>query len=83
MRALEREIAKICRKAIKKIGEATKPKKITVSPSNLEDYCGVRKFDFGEAQEKDKIGQVTGLAWTQVGGELLTIKLLISKVKEK
>ena len=68
VRALEREIAKICRKAIKKIGEATKPKKITVSPSNLEDYCGVRKFDFGEAQEKDKIGQVTGLAWTQVGG---------------
>ena len=56
VRALEREIAKICRKAIKKIGEATKPKKITVSPSNLEDYCGVRKFDFGEAQEKDKIG---------------------------
>ena len=71
VRALEREIAKICRKAIKKIGESAKPKKITVSSSNLEDYCGVRKFDFGEAQEKDKIGQVTGLAWTQVGGELL------------
>ena len=83
VRALEREIAKICRKAIKKIGEATKPKKITVSPSNLEDFCGVRKFDFGEAQEKDKIGQVTGLAWTQVGGELLTIEASNFKGKGK
>ena len=83
VRSLEREIAKICRKAIKKIGEATKPKKITVTPSNLEDYCGVRKFDFGEAQEKDKIGQVTGLAWTQVGGELLTIEASNFKGKGK
>jgi ATP-dependent Lon protease len=83
VRALEREIAKICRKAIKKIGEATKPKKVTVSPANLEDYCGVRKFDFGEAQEKDKIGQVTGLAWTQVGGELLTIEASNFKGKGK
>ena len=83
VRALEREIAKICRKAIKKIGEATKSKKLTVSPSNLEDYCGVRKFDFGEAQEKDKIGQVTGLAWTQVGGELLTIEASNFKGKGK
>ena len=83
VRALEREIAKICRKAIKKIGESAKPKKITVSSSNLEDYCGVRKFDFGEAQEKDKIGQVTGLAWTQVGGELLTIEASNFKGKGK
>ena len=83
VRALEREIAKICRKAIKKIGESAKPKKITVSSSNLEDFCGVRKFDFGEAQEKDKIGQVTGLAWTQVGGELLTIEASNFKGKGK
>ena len=83
VRALEREIAKICRKAIKKIGESAKPKKITVSSCNLEDYCGVRKFDFGEAQEKDKIGQVTGLAWTQVGGELLTIEASNFKGKGK
>ncbi len=83
VRALEREIAKICRKAIKKIGESAKAKKITVSSSNLEDYCGVRKFDFGEAQEKDKIGQVTGLAWTQVGGELLTIEASNFKGKGK
>ena len=83
VRALEREIAKICRKAIKKIGESAKPKKITVSSSNLEDFCGVRKFDYGEAQEKDKIGQVTGLAWTQVGGELLTIEASNFKGKGK
>ena len=83
VRALEREIAKICRKAIKRIGESAKPKKITVSSSNLEDYCGVRKFDYGEAQEKDKIGQVTGLAWTQVGGELLTIEASNFKGKGK
>ena len=83
VRALEREIAKICRKAIKKIGESAKPKKITVTSSNLEDFCGVRKFDFGEAQEKDKIGQVTGLAWTQVGGELLTIEASNFKGKGK
>ena len=74
VRALEREIAKICRKVVKKNATVNKSKKISIKPSNLEDYCGVRKFDFGEAQEKDRIGQVTGLAWTQVGGELLTIE---------
>ena len=51
-----------------------KPKKISIKPNTLEDYCGVRKFEFGEAEENDRIGQVTGLAWTQVGGELLTIE---------
>ena len=74
VRALEREIAKICRKVVKKNATVNKSKKISIKPSNIEDYCGVRKFDFGEAQEKDRIGQVTGLAWTQVGGELLTIE---------
>ena len=74
VRALEREIAKICRKVVKKNATVNKSKKISIKPSNLEDYCGVRKFDFGEAQENDRIGQVTGLAWTQVGGELLTIE---------
>ncbi len=74
VRALEREIAKICRKVVKKNATVDKSKKISIKPSNLEDYCGVRKFDFGEAEENDRIGQVTGLAWTQVGGELLTIE---------
>ena len=74
VRSLEREIAKICRKVVKKNAEMQKPKKISIKPNTLEDYCGVRKFEFGEAEENDRIGQVTGLAWTQVGGELLTIE---------
>ncbi len=74
VRSLEREIAKICRKVVKKNADSIKPKNISIKPSNLEDYCGVRKFEYGEAEEKDSIGQVTGLAWTQVGGELLTIE---------
>ena len=74
VRSLEREIAKICRKVVKKNADSKKPKNISIKPNNLEDYCGVRKFEFGEAEEKDRIGQVTGLAWTQVGGELLTIE---------
>jgi ATP-dependent Lon protease len=74
VRSLEREIAKICRKVVKKNADTKNIKKLSVKPSLLEDYCGVRKFDFGEAVEKDRIGQVTGLAWTQVGGELLTIE---------
>ena len=51
-----------------------KPRKLNLKPNLLEEYCGVRKFDFGEADEKDRVGQVTGLAWTQVGGELLTLE---------
>ena len=74
VRSLEREIAKICRKVVKKNADLKKPKNISIKPDNLEDYCGVRKFEYGEAEEKDRIGQVTGLAWTQVGGELLTIE---------
>ena len=74
VRSLEREIAKICRKVVTKNADKKSIKKLSVKPTLLEDYCGVRKFDFGEAVEKDRIGQVTGLAWTQVGGELLTIE---------
>ena len=74
VRALEREIAKICRKVVKKNASVKTIKKLNVKADSLEDYCGVRKFEFGEAEEKDRIGQVTGLAWTQVGGELLTIE---------
>jgi ATP-dependent Lon protease len=74
VRALEREIAKICRKVVRKNASVKTIKKLNVKADSLEDYCGVRKFEFGEAEEKDRIGQVTGLAWTQVGGELLTIE---------
>lgn len=74
VRGLEREIAKICRKVVKEssLGKVTEP--IVVKAAELEHYCGVRKFSFGVAEEKNQVGQVTGLAWTQVGGELLTIE---------
>jgi ATP-dependent Lon protease len=74
VRALEREIAKVCRKMVKaySLGESEAP--VTVVPDMLADLSGVRKFSFGLAEEDNKIGQVTGLAWTQVGGELLTIE---------
>ena len=83
MRALEREIAKICRKTIKKIADLKRKTKQKISSKNIEDFLGVKKFDFGEAKEKDRIGQVTGLAWTQVGGELLTIEASAFKGKGK
>lgn len=73
VRSLERQIAKVCRKAVK---EGAKAKRIDaqVSPETLENYLGVRKYRYGLAEQQDQIGQVTGLAWTQVGGELLTIE---------
>jgi ATP-dependent Lon protease len=74
VRGLEREVAKICRKVVKEFSLGKKTGPIVVSADNLENYCGVRKFSFGVAEEKNQIGQVTGLAWTQVGGELLTIE---------
>lgn len=80
VRNLEREINKICRKAVRKLVETPKPKKgkknapILVNDTNLDDYLGVRPYDFGLAEKDDEIGRVTGLAWTSVGGELLTIE---------
>tara|TARA_B100000035_G_scaffold315313_1_gene335165 strand:- start:124 stop:2523 length:2400 start_codon:yes stop_codon:yes gene_type:complete len=74
VRKLEQEIAKICRKAVKVITGLKKPKKITVSSKNISDFLGVRAYDIGLAAKKNQIGQVTGLAWTSVGGELLTIE---------
>jgi ATP-dependent Lon protease len=74
VRGLERDIAKICRKVVKEFSLGKKAAPIVVTAANLEEYCGVRKFSFGVAEEKNQIGQVTGLAWTQVGGELLTIE---------
>ncbi|WP_261844782.1 endopeptidase La [Aliamphritea ceti] len=75
VRGLEREISKVCRKVIKEITLADmKSANITVDSENLEQYSGVRKFNFGIAEEEDRIGQVTGLAWTSVGGDILTIE---------
>lgn len=76
VRGLEREIAKICRKVVKEtaLNESEADGVIEVSPERLEDYSGVRKFNFGLAEEEDQVGQVTGLAVTSVGGELLSIE---------
>lgn len=74
VRNLEREISKICRKVVTEILLDKRSEKIVVTAENLEKYLGVLKFRFGRAEESDRIGQVTGLAWTEVGGELLTIE---------
>jgi ATP-dependent Lon protease len=83
VRALERELSKICRKAVKQLltekqaaeGESkAKPHRITVTPKNLDKFLGVRRYTFGMAEKENQVGQVTGLAWTEVGGELLTIE---------
>ncbi|RUO32201.1 endopeptidase La [Aliidiomarina sedimenti] len=74
VRNLEREISKLCRKAVRNILIKKDTKSITITGKELEDYLGVQRFDFGKAEESNQIGQVTGLAWTQVGGDLLTIE---------
>ncbi|NOH95429.1 endopeptidase La [Vibrio sp. 99-70-13A1] len=74
VRSLEREISKICRKAVKNILLDSSLKSVTVNIDNLKEYLGVQRHDFGKADESNRIGQVTGLAWTQVGGDLLTIE---------
>ena len=73
VRTLEREIARLARKALRKILEGAFDK-VTITPDNLADYAGVRKFRHGVGEEENQIGAVTGLAWTEVGGELLTIE---------
>ncbi|MDX2457398.1 MAG: endopeptidase La [Gammaproteobacteria bacterium] len=74
VRNLEREISKICRKVVKELVLHRKGKKIVVTPRNIEKYLGVKRFRYGRAEENHQVGQVTGLAWTEVGGELLTIE---------
>jgi len=78
VRSIEREIAKICRKVVKEVvlsGSKPKTTKVTkVTPKNLEKYLGVKRFRYGVVEENDQVGQVNGLAWTEVGGELLTIE---------
>ncbi|WP_029788624.1 MULTISPECIES: endopeptidase La [Vibrio] len=74
VRSLEREISKICRKAVKNILLDSSLKSVTVTMDNLKEYLGVQRHDFGKADDSNRIGQVTGLAWTQVGGDLLTIE---------
>jgi len=77
VRAMEREISKICRKVVKALLFKVGQKKIMVTARNLEKYLGVRRYTYGVAEEKNQVGQVTGLAWTEVGGELLTIEAVV------
>ena len=83
VRNLEREIAKICRKVVKDVLLKPSDEKTVVDSDNLEKYLGVKRFRFGLAEENDQIGQVTGLAWTEVGGELLTIETAVMPGKGK
>ena len=93
VRNLEREISKICRKVVKEIslaaakltakGKPRKLAKIKIDSSNLDKYLGVRKFDFGRAEQENEVGLVTGLAWTEVGGELLSIEAAVVPGKGK
>ena len=73
VRSLEREIARLARKSVRKISQSEETS-VTITPENLSDFAGVRKFRFGLADEEDQIGAVTGLAWTETGGDLLTIE---------
>ncbi len=88
VRSLDREISKICRKVVKEIltskpKAGATPRKVTVTPKNLEKYLGVQRFDYGVAAKENQVGQVTGLAWTEVGGELLTIESVLLPGKGK
>ena len=83
VRNLEREISKICRKAVKAMLLKPSIKNLTISAQNIEKYLGVKRFRFGSADAKDQVGQVTGLAWTEVGGELLTIESAVVDGKGK
>ena len=76
MRSLEREIANVARKAVKEI-VTKKTKKVTITTKNLEKFAGVRRFRYGETEAEDMVGVVTGLAWTEVGGEILTIESVL------
>jgi len=77
VRSLEREISKICRKVVKGIQLKKYVHQVVVTDENLNDFLGVRKFDYGRAEKKNQVGQVVGLAWTEVGGDLLTIEAAV------
>jgi ATP-dependent Lon protease len=83
VRSVEREIAKICRKVTKELLLKKKEGKVTVDAASLDHYLGVRRYRYGVAEKSNQVGQVTGLAWTEVGGELLTIEATIVPGKGK
>ena len=77
VRSLEREISKICRKVVKSVQLKQATGKVVVVESNLNDYLGVRRYNYGQAEKQNQVGQVVGLAWTEVGGDLLTIEAAV------
>ncbi len=77
VRSLERELGKICRKVVKGIQLKKMTAQVVVTPDNLNEFLGVRKFDYGRAEKNNQVGQVVGLAWTEVGGDLLTIEAAV------
>ncbi|MCW8853503.1 MAG: endopeptidase La [Gammaproteobacteria bacterium] len=83
VRSLERELAKLCRKVVKDVLLEKTDQKVIISSDNLEKYLGVKRFRYGLAEENDQVGQVTGLAWTEVGGELLSIEAVVMNGKGK
>jgi ATP-dependent Lon protease len=83
VRNLEREIATICRKVVKEILSKGGGKRVNVAAKNIEKFLGVKRYRFGLAEEQDRVGQVTGLAWTEVGGDLLTIEAAVVSGKGK
>jgi ATP-dependent Lon protease len=83
VRNLEREISKICRKVVKSLLLKPRDSRVSVTPKSIEKYLGVRRFRYGKAEDNDQVGQVTGLAWTEVGGELLTIEAAVVPGKGK
>ncbi len=83
VRSMEREISKICRKVVKSLVLKKRHSKLVVNARNLDKYLGVRKYSFGMAEKENQVGQVTGLAWTEVGGELLTIEAVVLPGKGK
>ncbi len=83
VRSLEREISKVCRKAVKQLLLEPTSRPVSVTPKNLEKFLGVRRYRYGKAEEANRVGLVTGLAWTEVGGELLTIESAVVPGKGK
>ncbi|MER2517207.1 endopeptidase La [Candidatus Accumulibacter phosphatis] len=83
VRSLERDISKICRKVVKTLLLRSSQQKVAVSARNLDKFLGVRRFNYGVAERENQVGQVTGLAWTEVGGELLTIESVVLPGKGK
>jgi len=83
VRNIEREISRICRKVVRSILVEPKTKSVTVTARNLEKYLGVRRFRYGSVEDQDRIGQVTGLAWTEVGGDILSIETAVMPGKGK